>query len=103
MLPGWSMHEEMEKMTQAGLKPIDVLRLATVNAARWRDRLKEEGTVEAGKQADLLLLRANPLEDIRRTREIDGLIVRGRYFPRIELDSMLDRAADRAAASWSQR
>ena len=90
-------------MIAAGLKPLEVLRLATVNAAKWRGRTEQEGSIAAGKQADLVLLRANPLEDIRRTREIDGLVLRGRYLSRAELDGLLEKAAARVSASQPPR
>jgi imidazolonepropionase-like amidohydrolase len=103
VLPGWSMHEEMDALVTAGLKPVDVLRMATVNAARWRDRLQHEGTVEAGKQADFVILRANPLEDIRSARQVDGLVLRGRYLSASDLNSLLEGVAERHAAAWARR
>jgi imidazolonepropionase-like amidohydrolase len=95
MMPGWAVHEEMEKLVQIGLTPIDVLRMATINAAKWRGDANE-GSVETGKVADLVLLRSNPLSDIRHAKEVDGVFQMGRYYPREKLEGMLGRAAERA-------
>ncbi len=59
MIPGWSIHEELENLVKAGLTPADALRLATIDAARWRGEAATEGSVETGKTADLVLLRSN--------------------------------------------
>jgi imidazolonepropionase-like amidohydrolase len=98
VMPGWSVHEEMEALVRIGLKPVDVLRMATVNAAKWRGDAGE-GTVEPGKAADLLMVRGNPLTDIRHTQEIDSVLQGGRYYSRSALDGMLRTAEERAAAS----
>jgi len=74
--PASGVHEEMALLVEAGLTPEEALRAATSNAALalgWEDRL---GTVEAGKAADMVLLRADPLADIRNTREV-GLVFKG--------------------------
>jgi imidazolonepropionase-like amidohydrolase len=94
-MPGWAVHEEMEKLVQNGLTPIDVLRMATINAAKWRGDANE-GSVETGKVADLVLLRSNPLSDIRHAKEIDGVLQAGRYYSRVMLERMLEMAAERA-------
>ena len=60
-----------------------------MNAAEFFGVEEKFGTVEAGKFADLVLLNANPLEDIRHTQEIAGVVAKGRYFSRKELDAML--------------
>ena len=68
---------EMELMVDAGLKPADVIRSATINAARMIGRDKEQGTIEAGKVADLLILDANPLDDIKAVRRIYRVVKGG--------------------------
>jgi imidazolonepropionase-like amidohydrolase len=88
----------MEALVRIGLKPADVLRMATVNAAKWRGDAAE-GTVEAGKAADLLMVRGNPLTDIRHTQEIDSVLQGGRYYSRSALDGMLRTAEERVAAA----
>jgi imidazolonepropionase-like amidohydrolase len=96
-MPGWSLTEEMQALVRVGLTPAEVLRAATVNAAKWRGESDREGTVEAGKTADLVLLRANPLENIQRAKEIDAVFQSGRYYGRADLDAMLQRAEENVA------
>ena len=103
VLPGWSMHEELEALVKAGLTPAEALRTATVNPARWRGEAATEGSIEKGKRADLVLLRSNPLNHIGSTREIEAVFLGGQHFPRSKLDAMLRIAADRTAAAWAPR
>jgi len=102
MFPGWSLHEELASLVKAGLTPVDALRMATINAARWRGAEATEGTVEKGKVADLVLLRSNPLEAIRHTREIESVFAGGQYYSRSDLDAMLRQAEDRVSAARRQ-
>lgn len=76
--PGYSAHVEMELMSRAGLSNADVLRCATVNGARFLGIDDRVGTMAAGKIANLLLLDKNPLEDIRNTRSIHRVILKGK-------------------------
>ncbi len=77
MTPGVSVHRELELLSQAGIPAIDVLTIATRNAAAAVDRLDDFGTLEAGKRADVVVLAADPLADIRNTRAIDWVIKDG--------------------------
>jgi imidazolonepropionase-like amidohydrolase len=70
--------------------------MATMNPAKWRGDAEHEGTVEKGKVADLVVLRANPLTAISHTQEVDGVFQRGRYYSRMDLDAMLRRAESKA-------
>lgn len=90
--PGFSLHEELALLVIAGLSPIEALRSATVNPAKFLDLDKTLGTIEQGKIADLALLDANPLEDIRNTQRINAVISNGRLFDRKALDKMLAQA-----------
>ncbi len=74
---GSTVHQELELLVGSGLTPSEALQAATVNAARFHGLQDEVGTIEVGKRADLVLLSANPLEDIRNTRQIAGVIHRG--------------------------
>jgi imidazolonepropionase-like amidohydrolase len=103
MIPGWSLHEELENLVKAGLTPLDALRMATINAARWRGADSTEGTVDEGKVADLVLLRSNPLEAISHTREIESVFVGGKYYSRSDLDAMLRQIEHRASALRRQQ
>jgi imidazolonepropionase-like amidohydrolase len=71
------------------LSPLQALQAATINPARFLVQEKSQGTVEAGKRADLVLLDADPRIDIRNTRRISAVMVRGRLFLRSEMDGMI--------------
>lgn len=85
--PGFGLHQELAWLVRAGLSPFEVLRAATLDAARFLGAQDSLGTVEAGKVADLVLLDADPLADIRNTRRIHAVLAGGR---------LLDAAARRA-------
>ncbi len=89
VVPGFSMHDEMHLMVLAGLSPYEVLKAATANAARFLGQAHLAGTVEVGKQADLLLLDANPMRDIATARRRAGLMLRGRWLPEAQLQAGL--------------
>lgn len=93
VLPGWGLHEELVLLQESGLTPIAALQTATRNPARYFGILNQTGTVEEGKSADLVLLDADPWEDIRNTQKINAVVMRGRYYSRADLDAMLERAA----------
>jgi hypothetical protein len=89
VLPGFGLHEELALLVESGLTPMEALQSATRNPARYFNKLNEMGTVEVKKAADLVLLNADPLEDIRNTQKIEAVILRGRYHSRKDLDAML--------------
>ncbi len=95
--PGFSLHDELSLFVQAGFTPFEALQTATYNAAEFLGQLDSLGTVEVGKIADLVLLDANPLEDINNTRKITAVVVGGKYYPRTSLDEMLVRIEALAA------
>ena len=97
VFPGFSLHEEMQLLVQAGFTPLEALQCATRNPAEYLGKLSEMGTLEKGKVADLVLLDANPLEDIANTQRIAGVVVAGRYLSRGDLDRLL-RSVEMAAA-----
>jgi len=103
VFPGFSLHEELALFVQAGLTPMQALQTATRNPAEFMGRLDDLGTVAQGKLADLVLLDANPLDDIANTRRIRAVVLAGRYFDRGDLDRMLSgvekAAAEPAAAA----
>lgn len=86
---GFSIHQEFELLFSAGLTPFEVLETATRVPAEFLGNPQEWGTVEVGKRADLLLLNANPLDDIANTRQIAGVMVSGRWLPQAELQGIL--------------
>jgi tetratricopeptide (TPR) repeat protein len=87
--PGFSLHDELGLLVEAGLTPMEALQAATYNAAEFLGTMDSMGTVEAGKIADLVLLEANPLEEIGNTRKIAAVVVAGKYYSRSSLDEML--------------
>ena len=95
---GFGLHRELQAYVAAGLTPYQALATATRNPAEFLFQVNEWGTVEPGKRADLILLDANPLEDIANTMKIDAVMVGGRLLPRAELDRML-AAGERAMAA----
>jgi imidazolonepropionase-like amidohydrolase len=97
VLPGWSLHQELELLVRAGLPPIAALQTATRNAAELMGRLSERGTIEPGKLAEILILDADPLADIRNTRRISALVESGVLRRRPDLDAILARVAAAAA------
>ena len=99
VFPGFSLHEELALFVKAGLTPLQALQTATLNPAKFLGREAEMGTVEKNKIADLVLLDANPLDEIGNTRRIRGVVLAGRYFARADLDRMLSQVATAAAAS----
>jgi imidazolonepropionase-like amidohydrolase len=93
VFPGFSLHEELELLVQAGFTRAQALRAATFDPAVFLGKVNQYGSVEKGKVADLVLLDDSPLDDIRSTRKIAAVIVGGRYYSREQLDSMLAEAA----------
>jgi hypothetical protein len=75
---GIGLHEELELLVESGFTPMEALQTATRNPARYFGKLNDMGTIEPGKLADMVLLYANPLDDIRNTRKISLVILRGR-------------------------
>jgi imidazolonepropionase-like amidohydrolase len=97
VFPGFSLHEELEYMVKAGFTPFEALQTATINPARFLKAADSLGTVEQGKIADLVLLDANPLENISNTKKIYAVIVNGKLLERKDLDELLDKAKQLAA------
>jgi imidazolonepropionase-like amidohydrolase len=88
-VPGFAIHRELEYIVAAGLTPYEALRTGTVNPAEFFGQEHVFGTVEIGREADLLLLDANPLDDIGNARRIHGVMLRGRWLSREDLDDIL--------------
>jgi hypothetical protein len=93
MVPGFSLHDELETMVSIGLSPYEVLKTSTYNPALYLGELSRFGTIQEGKRADMVLLRANPLGDIRNTRQIEGTMVKGTWYSGEDLQIMLEKIA----------
>ncbi len=89
MIPGFSLHDELVELVEAGLSPAAALRTATVNPAAYLGAEDSFGTVATGRLADLVLLEANPLEDIRNTQRIRAVVLQGKVLDRAMLDALL--------------
>ena len=88
-VPGFALHHELDFMVAAGLTPLEALRTGTINAALFLEQADQFGSIREGLQADLVLLDANPLADIGNSRRIHGVMVRGRWLSRSDLDALL--------------
>jgi imidazolonepropionase-like amidohydrolase len=88
VLPGISLHLELERFVAAGFTPLEALQTATLNPAMFYDKVGDYGSVQAGRIADLVMLNANPLSDIRNTRTIAGVVADGRYLSSADLEQL---------------
>jgi imidazolonepropionase-like amidohydrolase len=86
---GFDLHDELMLLVRAGLTPMEALQAATLNPAKFLGKLHDQGTVEKGKLADLVLLDANPLQDISNTQKISAVVVGGKLIAKSELQEML--------------
>jgi imidazolonepropionase-like amidohydrolase len=93
-LPGYSIHEELAFLTDAGLSPYEAIEAGTRNAAEAMGKSGEFGTIETGKRADLILLEDNPLNDVGSIQKRVGVMVRGRWMAEEQLQSMLEGLAN---------
>ena len=105
---GFSLHDELELLVQAGLTPQETLTSSTRLPATWLGIDDKIGTVETGKYADLILLDANPLENISNTRKISGVFVNGQWVDKAKIETMLSDLAKRntfnkAKYDWKKR
>jgi imidazolonepropionase-like amidohydrolase len=91
LVPGFSLHDELEWFTKAGFSPLQALQTATINPARFLGREDTQGTIEVGKRADLILLEANPLVDIRNIAHIENVVVRGKLVTKQAIDKTVAR------------
>jgi len=96
IFPGFSLHEELQRLVAAGFTPLEALQTATLNPARFFKMEDQLGTVEKGKFADLVFLDANPLEDIRNTQKVTAVILNGKYFSKADLQKLLQRVEESA-------
>ncbi|MBZ4192606.1 amidohydrolase family protein [Niabella beijingensis] len=105
---GYSLHDELELLVKAGLTPAEALAAATRLPAAWLQISDKTGTIEEGKFADLVLLDANPMIDIRNTRSISGAFFDGRWIKKEQINRMLSVLAEKNKSDsgkyeWSER
>ncbi|MEO1305317.1 MAG: amidohydrolase family protein [Pseudomonadota bacterium] len=90
IVPGFSLHWELERLVEAGVSPLEALQAATINAAAAMDRDDEIGQLRPGFAADIVLLNANPLDQISNTRMINGIMLNGRWIDEPERAEMFN-------------
>ena len=88
-LPGFSLHHELELIHDSGLSNYETLKTATTVPARYLNSFSQSGTVSEGKLANLVLLEKNPLEHIKNTKTIAGVVIKGKWFDREKLNNLL--------------
>ncbi|SMO32715.1 amidohydrolase family protein [Fodinibius sediminis] len=93
-VPGFSVHHELRYIVQAGLSPYETLETGTYNAAQYLNDLENSGTIEEGKIADMVLLEANPLDDISNSSSIAGVMYRGNWLSNREIEKRLNTIAE---------
>lgn len=103
LVSGVSLLDELDDFVKAGLTPYEALKAGTINAAEALGHAGEFGQVTPGARADLLLLEGNPLDDVANVRERTGVMVRGRWFPEAELQSMMAELVASYQPSWLDR
>jgi imidazolonepropionase-like amidohydrolase len=96
-VPGFATHRELESLVRSGLTPFEALETGTRNIAAFFGTLKTTGTIEVGKQADLILLDGNPLDDVRNTAKQSGVMLRGRWLAKAEIEKRLASIAKATA------
>jgi imidazolonepropionase-like amidohydrolase len=89
IMPGFSLHDELANFVEAGFTPMESLQTATSNPAKFLGMEDSMGSIDPGKSADLVLLSANPLQEIRNSKQIASVIAHGRLFDRAALDRIL--------------
>ena len=94
VIPGVSLHQEFALLAAAGLAPLDILQMTTLNGAQFLNREATMGTVDLGKNADLVLLDANPIADAANLSKIAAVVLKGKYFSKAALDKQKADVAD---------
>lgn len=99
VIPGFSLHQEFAAFAKAGFTPLEILQATTINGARFLKRESTMGTVEASKNADLVLLDANPVVDAANLSKIAGVVNAGKYFSKSDLEALKAGVATAHAAA----
>lgn len=89
-IPGFSIHRELEELVGVGLTPYEALKASTTHPVEFLGELEDAGTIAEGKRADLVLLEGNPLEEITNSSKIAGVMIRGQWLSKTELQERLE-------------
>ncbi|WP_430967939.1 amidohydrolase family protein [Spongiimicrobium sp. 2-473A-2-J] len=95
-VPGFSIHHEIDGMVKAGLSPLEILQSGTINPAKFFGMEGAFGEIKAGAAADLLVVNANPLENIGALKQVSGVMVQGKWLSKAEIDARLAKIAENA-------
>ena len=96
-VPGFSIHHEIAGMIRAGLTPLEILQSGTINVAEYMGMSDTFGEIKSGMVADAVIVNQNPLEDISALRNLNGVLLRGQWLPKAEIDSRLEEIKINAA------
>ena len=91
-VPGQSIHQEFDELAKAGLSPLKILQMTTLNPAEFLDRTATMGSIDLGKNADIVLLDGNPVESVQSLHRISGVVRAGFYYSRADLDALMERS-----------
>ncbi len=91
--PGLTLQAEFAELAKAGFSPLKILQMTTINAAEYLNRTDTMGTVASGRNADMVLLDANPLENVENLGRISGVVRAGFYYSKADLDALKERVA----------
>jgi len=94
IIAGFALHQEFDELASAGLSPLRILQMTTLNAAQMLGATDTMGTVEAGKLANLVILDANPNDSVTNLHEVSGVVRAGRYYSRSDLDALKQGVED---------
>ena len=97
-IPGFALHDEFDQLAAAGLTPLRILQMTTINAAEFLGKTATLDTVEPGKGADIVLLSANPVENVAHLHDIAGVVRAGRYYPPETLTATIKTIAETRSA-----
>jgi len=98
VIPGFGLHQEFDLLSQAGLTPLTILQMTTINGAEFLNRTATAGTVEQGKDANLVLLDGNPIESVQNLHKINAVVRGGKYYSKDAIELLKRKVADHQAS-----
>ena len=98
LVPGFSLHQELQRMSRAGLSPFEALQTSTVNLAAYLGDSNTAGKIRPGYRADFILLDKNPLTDIANTQSVSGVFTQGRWYSREDIQAFLSTAISNSSS-----